>query len=120
MSITPPANVKPYVDILGEDLAVEFLLNFGGAELYMPTNPGGGSRVAKFVGLEKARALAEASTSLKARVPTPRRWIAQALRSKGLPVAEIARRLHVSDVTVRKYIADVRSDPGDPRQLPLL
>ncbi|WP_386173173.1 helix-turn-helix domain-containing protein [Sulfitobacter sp. R86518] len=101
-----PANIQVYEDILGTDGAVEFLLTFGGAELYMPTDPKGGSKVAQLVGIEKARALADASHAMKARIPTAKRWIAQVLKSKGLPVAEIARKLHMTDVTVRKYLAD--------------
>lgn len=112
----PPANVAPYVDILGMDDAVEFLLAFGGAELYHAEDPKGGSRVAKVVGLAKARKLAAASPALKTRVPIPKPWIARVLFSKDLPVAEIARRLHVTDVTVRKYVDAKAPKPPEDRQ----
>lgn len=116
----PPANVAIYVDLLGLDAAIDFLLAFGGAELYHPDDPKGGSKVAKVIGLHKARKLAAASPVLKSRVPIPREWLAKALYAKGLPVAEIARTLHVTDVTVRKYIdkgaAGKRPRRADNRQ----
>lgn len=101
-----PANLLPFVEVLGVEGAVEFFLTFGGAELYLPQDPKGASEVVAVIGIEKTRALAQRATALKARVPTAKRWIAQVLHSKGLPVAQIARRLHTSDVTVRKYVRD--------------
>ena len=101
-----PENIQAYVDILGVDGTIEFLLTFGGAELYMPADPKGGSELANLVGVEKARALAKAAEHMKARIPTAKRWIAQVLASKDLPVSKIARKLHITDVTVRKYLRD--------------
>ena len=99
-----PANLEPYINVLGVDGAVEFFLTFGGAELYIPADPKGASEVVEAIGIEKARALAAQATAMKARVPTAKRWIAQVLYAKDLPVSKIARRLHVTDVTVRKYV----------------
>lgn len=118
--IAPPAHLLPYVRVLGEDLAVQFLLRFGGAELYLPVNPKGRSAVAQLVGIERTAALAQAH--LPRRVPTARPWIARVLQARGLPVAEIARTLHASDVSVRKWVAaapDAAAPQPDPRQLPL-
>jgi hypothetical protein len=48
----------------------------------------------------------------KGRVPLAKKWLALCLRVQGLSVAAIARRLRVSDVTIRKYLsaAKVQSD----------
>lgn len=100
----PPAHVAPYVRVLGHDGAVEFLLEFGGAELYLSRSPSGRSRLVRRFGKRKAAELAEAAEGLPARVPTAKPFIARTLRARGLPVAEIARRLHVSDVQVRAYL----------------
>ncbi|NCM96130.1 MAG: helix-turn-helix domain-containing protein [Rhodobacterales bacterium] len=116
----PPAHVAPYVDVLGVDGAVEFLLAFGGAELYLATSPKGRSRLAQLVGVEKAAELAHAAEHLPRRVPTAKPWIAQVFKSRGLSVAEIARRLHVSDVSVRAWLKKTESVPvADPRQMRL-
>lgn len=115
-----PAQIEPYVRVLGVDGAVEFLLSFGGAELYIPRNAKGKSMVAKKFGIEKAQALAEASELLPRRVPTAKPWIARQLYKKNLSVAEIARRLHVTDVTIRSYLKRApQGEIGDPRQLRL-
>ncbi len=119
--IRPPAHLAPYVEILGEDLAVEFLLAFGGAELAFFRSPRR-SRLVDVVGAELAAALAARADEyqLPSRVPTGKIWIAQVLGDRGLPVAEIARRLHTTDVTVRKYLAAGASPaPSDARQMSL-
>lgn len=121
MTVRPPAHLEPYVLVLGQDTAVEFLLAFGGAELVLFRDPRRG-RLVELVGRDNAVALAEISDrfQLPRRVPTGKPWIARVWHQKGLPVAEIARRLHTSDVTIRKYLADDdRSTATDLRQLRL-
>jgi hypothetical protein len=113
----PPAHIAPFVKVLGAEGAIGFLLTFGGAEIYWAANPKGKSRLVEAVGLEKARALAEAAEFLPRRVPTGKPWIARVWRVQGVAVAEIARRLHTSDVTVRRYLKGNPAPPyHDPRQ----
>ena len=114
----PPAHVAPYVEALGVDGTLAFLEAFGGADLYVPATPGARSRLAEVVGAEAAQALAERADRLPRRVPLGKIWRAQVLRARGLPVAEIARKLSASDVAVRRWLK--RGPPRDPRQLPLL
>lgn len=117
----PPAHVEPYVHVLGTDGAVEFLLTFGGGELYLPREPRPDSPVVALLGKTRARALGQAAARLPKRVPTAKPWLAAVLRSRGLSVTEIARKLHASDVAVRGWL---RKGGGagrhDPRQLPLI
>ncbi|MFD1914133.1 helix-turn-helix domain-containing protein [Halodurantibacterium flavum] len=121
----PPAHVEPYVRILGHETAVAFLMYFGGGELYLPRKSGGKSPVEPVLGKEAASALAQAADRLPKRVPTAKPWLAEVMRAEGLSATEIARRLHVTDVAVRRWLkaADRRSGPSgarDPRQLPLI
>lgn len=116
MTPRPPAHIEPYVKVLGAPLAVEFFLTFGGGDLYMPRNPQSGSRLVEFVGMEKARALAQYADKMPARVPIPKQWIASYLRANGMTVEDIARKLHTSNVAVRRWFAD----GPDSRQLPLI
>ncbi len=102
----PPAHVEPYVDVLGFDLAVKFLLTFGGSVVYLPEKPAGRSEVEALIGAEKVIALRNHPYQVPARVPTAKRWLARALQAKGLSTNKIARKLHVSDVTVRNYLRD--------------
>lgn len=115
----PPAHVAPYVDVLGPEQALDFLLEFGGAELYLARAPQRRSRVARLVGADRARALANISERLPARVPLAKPWCAAMLRARGLPVAEIARRLHASDVAVRGWLRRAPDTRANPDQLRL-
>jgi DNA-binding transcriptional regulator YiaG len=115
--IRPPAQVQPYVQVLGVDGAVEFLLTFGGAELYLSSKPSR-SRLVALVGREKAAALAKASEALPRRVPLAKPYLAAVLRhEKGLSVADVARKLHASDTAVRRWLAARPAGPAnDPDQ----
>ena len=117
-----PAHIRPYVDVLGVDGAVEFLLTFGGGYTYFSTAPDAGSPVAKAIGVDRAAALAEAVAGTigragSTRVPTAKPFIARLLKQQGHGVSAIARRLHMSDVTVRKWLTEEAAQlslPLDP------
>lgn len=121
MADTPriPANLEPYVSVLGADLAVEFLCEFGGAELYLATRPAGRSRLTQLVGREKSAELAKAAEYLPSRVPLGNAWAARHLHSNGWSVAQIARKLRTSDVTVRSYLKAKQPSKPHPNQLDL-
>jgi hypothetical protein len=100
----PTAQVAPYVEALGMEDAILFLLTFGGAELYVATNPTGRRQVEAMFGADKARALAAQAHRLPARVPLAKRWLALCLAAQGSSAAAIARTLRVTDVSVRKWL----------------
>ncbi|WP_439523196.1 helix-turn-helix domain-containing protein [Marivita sp.] len=116
--VTVPAHVRPYVDALGVDDAVTFLLRFGGGDLHIGQRPNVRNPVAKVMGLEKAEALAAVSHRLPRRVPTSKPWLCQVLRSKGFTVTEIARKMHLTETTVRRHLKG--PDGHDPNQLSFL
>lgn len=99
----PTAQVAPYVEILGSDLATEFLLRFGGAALYLANDPKGKSEVEQLLGYHKLKALA-AHPSLQRRIPLAKPWLAAMLHWQGHSKADIARKLRVADVTVSRYL----------------
>lgn len=98
----PPAHVAPYVQVLGHQLAVDFLMRFGGAELYLSATPKGRSEAEALIGPAKLAELA--ALDLPRRVPTAKPWLAAMMKTQGLSHAEIARRLHSTDVTVRGWL----------------
>lgn len=104
----PPAQVAPYVEALGVELAIRFLLEFGGAELYLSEDPKGRSRLEALVGYDRAKALGTLAHVLPRRVPLAKRWLAHCLDARGESTAEIARTLRVSDTTVRAYLKSGR------------
>jgi DNA-binding transcriptional regulator YiaG len=116
----PTAQVEVYVKVLGSDQAIDFLLTFGGAELDFPKSPSAASQLVECVGQQKAEALCAALDHTRRRIPTAKPWLAAALKSKGLSQAEIARKLHTTDVTVRKWLNTARQQwRQNPAQLPL-
>ena len=98
----PTALVEPFVTVLGADLAVQFLLHFGGSELSLSSDPKGRGAVERLVGYEKARELGV--VVLQRRIPLAKRWLAEMLHWQGMSANEIARRLRTTDVTVRAYL----------------
>lgn len=103
----PTAQVEPFYEVLGPELTVDFLLQFGGAELHLAHDPKGRGAVENMVGAEKARALAESrNRALQRRVPLAKRWLARMLHWQGRSAADIARTLRVSDVSVRAWLKD--------------
>lgn len=104
----PPAQVQPYVEVLGVDLTVEFLLTFGGGTVCISKSPRQNSELARLIGVEKVKELASRDHMLQARVPLAKRWTAKVLFAKGESINKIARRLHVTDVTVRDYLSSNR------------
>lgn len=101
----PTAQVQPYSDVLGPDLAVRFLLQFGGAELYLSIDPKGRSAVEALIGADRVKALAASNyPALQKRIPLAKRWLAAMLHWQGHSTAEIARTLRTTDVTVRGWL----------------
>jgi len=112
----PPPSIAEYHRVLGPELTCRFLMQFGGAELFLSPGPQGKSEVEKLIGAEKVTELAD--LGWPRRVPLAKRWCAQYLRATtDLSQAEIARRLSTTTVTVRAYLKV--DGTRDPRQMPL-
>jgi hypothetical protein len=107
----PTAQIEAFVQVLGEDLAAAFLLQFGGADLYLSGNPREDGALAALVGLDNARALGQL-LRVPRRIPLAKPWLTGYLRSRGYPLAEIARTLHVSDVTIRRWLRQADDQAG--------
>lgn len=106
----PTPQVEPFFEVLGPDLTVAFLLQFGGAELVLSNDPKGRSAVEKLIGSEKAKALAESrNRSMQKRVPLAKQWLARMLHWQGHSGAHIARTLRATDVSVRGWLKEVQS-----------
>ncbi|WP_444443194.1 hypothetical protein [Rhodobacter capsulatus] len=95
-----------------------------GTTLIFPSNRD--KAMAEEFGIERAAEIARTAEHLPRRVPLAKEWIAAVWSNQGLTDAEIARRLHVTDVTVRAWRAKKlwrglrKAKSADPRQLPLI
>lgn len=104
----PTAQVAVYVEVLGVDLAIDFLLTFGGAGLAVSQAPNGSSAYEALIGADKAKQLGAQAHRLAREVPLAKRWLAAMLHWQGRSKAEIARTLRVSQVSVRKWLKEAR------------
>ncbi|CAN7257179.1 hypothetical protein [Brucella pseudogrignonensis] len=104
--IKVPANLAPFINTLGFDKGIEFLLRFGGATMYLPKKPqsSGRSMASSLLTAEEIIALSKALDLDYLRIPVAKKFIATYLRSQNVSVSEIARKLHMTDVTVRGYL----------------
>ncbi len=100
----PPAQVAIYAEVPGIDRTVDFLLTFGGATLYLSEDPKGRGKLEALVGYDLAKALGAKAHLLPRRVPLAKPWLSKVLATRGTSVADIARTLRVSEVSVRKYL----------------
>ncbi len=104
----PTAQVAPYVECLGPELAVTFLLTYGGGEVYLARDPKGRSAVEALVGAEGVRAMsAHHRIGERVRPPLAKAWRAAMLRWQGHSVAHIARTLRASEGSVYGWLKKV-------------
>jgi len=104
--IRVPAQIQPYVTAIGIEKTVKFLLAFGGSYVYLSENPQDRSPVAQEIGREAAVALARQIGSGSFRVHTGKPFIAAHFKyNKGMTTNAIARALHTTDVSVRRWLS---------------
>lgn len=118
-----PAHLDPYIEVLGPELAVRFLIEFGGTPAYFPDDPKGKSAAEALIGPERLRALGARMPSNWAEIPMPRPWLIRALDAEGKSVAAICRLLHTSSTNVKKQLRLAKkaqlSAGAEPQQLRL-
>jgi len=56
------------------------------------------------LGFDKAKALTEVSDRLQPRVPLAKKWRALTYKAQGMLTVQIARKLCVTDVAVRRWL----------------
>lgn len=102
----PTAQVAPFVQVFGLEGAIRFLLAFGGAQLDVRGNPRDSNQLVQMFGREAVAELASLPTlpTLPRRIPLAKPWLAADFHAQGLSIAQIARKLRISDISVRTYL----------------
>ncbi|MGH1416879.1 MAG: helix-turn-helix domain-containing protein [Pelagimonas sp.] len=111
-----PAHLTPYVETLGAELTVRFLIALGGCDMYFPGDPKGKSKAEELVGPERLKRLGQAMPSNRSRIPLPRVWLVHALQAEGRTVPETCRILKTTNVTVRNSLK--KSPHGGSEPIP--
>ena len=104
-----PAQVAPFVQELGVEGAVQFILAYGGADLVFARNPRDDSDLVQMIGRDAVMALAD-MPRLPRRIPLAKPWLAAHFHPYGWSVERIARMLRVSDVAVRGYLRRAQAE----------
>lgn len=105
MTVRPPAHISKIVETLGQDDAFDFLFDYGGAPIYLANNPGAGHLLVKRFGRERMiRLCSVLGGPGNFYVPVAKDWMMKVLSARGLGRFEIARRMRVSHVSVRRAI----------------
>lgn len=108
-----PEHIAKFVRIIGEDDTASLLLNFGGAASYFAARPEKVGALREILSVEKIQLLAEHFGGRVERIPLGNAFIARHLRSKGMSIQDIARKLHVSDVSVRDILRNTKRGAKD-------
>lgn len=105
--IETPQNLQSYIDALGEELALIFIMRFGGSPVYLPASENTQSDVHAVVGAAGIKALAKIfGPGQIGRVPIAREWTIRQLKARDWSTLAIARELRVTDETVRRILND--------------
>ena len=114
------AAVDEMANAIGVDKTLILIERIGGGRQFFPKNPRPDSLVVRLIGIEDALKLAHLYRGDRPYIPLSKRSLIHCLRTQGLKVTEIARRLRCSERTVfntihggspaRRYLAEDRLD----------
>lgn len=103
-----PANLRPYIQALGEDGAEQLFLAFGGSQVYLPKNRKTTERsdLHKFLGAENTERLIDAMDGggVYIKIPLASVWCAYRMYRRGISENKIARAVRSDVATVRDWI----------------
>ena len=102
-----PANLRPYVKVLGVENAVRFFLTLGGSQVYLARSRTQGGMVTEIVGEANVIKLCDEMVNAEGqyvKVPLARRWIAEVMYLDGKNANEIARTVRADVSTVRRWL----------------
>ncbi|MBP0483961.1 hypothetical protein J5474_15885 [Sagittula sp. M10.9X] len=117
-----PAHLDAYVEVLGYETAISFLVMFGGCQLYFPTDPAGRSAAEALIGADRLKRLGAMMRDPKTEIPMPKTWLIRALRAEGYSVAQICRALKTTTTNVKRTLREAGDEPmrkPDPDQFSL-
>jgi len=97
---------------MGAELAVKFVLSYGGAEMHVANNPCGQSSHERLIGHDAAKRLAAVAHRLQRRVPLAGRWLCAMPAWQGRSAAGVARTLRITDVTARRCLREAAERQG--------
>lgn len=99
-----PAGFNLLAEAVGEELAVEICLEYGGGRLYVPRDPAD-TILERLVGSEAARKIVDVAAGDRIEIPLSARVLSAALRSRGWTQERRAKRLRCARRTIQRWDA---------------
>lgn len=99
--------LKPFVEVLGEDDTAKVFLELGGSQVYLSTRRPRDGVVTKLLGPDKTRLLAGklcGGTGGYIKIPLGREWLVNVMARKGMTDNVIARTIRCDVATVRRLV----------------
>jgi hypothetical protein len=100
----PPAELAWLTDLVGPAPLLRLIEAHGGTRLYIPKDPNQGMPIARLLGLDQARALAQRCGGDFLKVPLARNWRVRLYRARGDSYPAIARALGITESQVSKIL----------------
>lgn len=105
--------------LIGEEALVRLAERFGGTRLFIPVKMTARHEIARAIGVEPARLLAERLAPDVIRVPLARELRARQYRARGMSNARIAVALGMTEGGVERLFRRLPDAPAKGSQLPL-
>ncbi len=104
-----PAHVRPFVEVLGREKAIELFMKFGGTGIYLAKKPQERLEIGSILSVPQIMALTQVLGSGYHRLPIPKEYLVKYFTLvKGWSVKRIARELHITDMSVYRNKRDKR------------
>ncbi len=104
MSGSPLPGVLAEIEaVAGRDAALEIALKAGGKDIYVSARGAQSQAIVEAVGARAWAAIVARLGGETVHVPLARRALVRHLSAQGVGTAEIARRLHITQRTARRY-----------------
>lgn len=110
----PPAELAYLADIIGPAATLRLIEEAGGTRIAIPKSVNQATRLARMLGLDAARALAEWRGGEDVKVPLARHWRVRIYRAEGGSYADIARRLGITERAVHSNLSAARLTTPQP------
>jgi hypothetical protein len=99
-----PQSLRPIINAIGEQKALELVSALGGTVVYVPRSPRGNTLLVRAIGLQAAKRLGREFGGGHLELPLAGKAVAVWLKGKGLSNAEIARIQRCSTRTVANRV----------------
>lgn len=101
----PPAELAYLADVIGPAATLRLIEEAGGTRIAIPKTVNQGTKLARLLGLDAARALVAWRGGEDVKIPLARHWRIRVYRAEGGSYTAIARRLGITEKAVHANLS---------------